>query len=397
MKLLVVVHYPVYGGPHNRALELTASLNARGWRTTVLVPDEPGNAAERLRMGGVDVVQMRLHRARATLNPRLHVGYFLGFPMEVRAIYSMIREKKYDAVMIGGLMNPHAAIAARLAEIPLVWQIVDSRCPKLLVRPLLMLVERFADSVMFNGHALISLHGDKEGLTVPTFVYYPPVETKRRFVVSKERRRITRSKLKIPDNAVVIGTVANLSPQKGIEYFIRTAAILYKKYPNSWFIVVGGRYATKPRYNDKLEAELVKSDIPKERLIFMGGRSDVENYYSAMDIKLITSIPGSEGTTTTAIEAMACGVPVVATDVGAVHEVVDEGATGFIVPPLSPLAIAEASMKILRSSGLHAEMSRSARSRAVSRFDVEVCLNKHLEALEAAVTHCKRRSRKTKA
>ncbi|HRC62745.1 MAG TPA: hypothetical protein PLX85_05920, partial [Dehalococcoidia bacterium] len=49
MNLLHVVHYPVFGGPHNQALRLAEPLRRRGWETTVLLPDEPGNAAERLR------------------------------------------------------------------------------------------------------------------------------------------------------------------------------------------------------------------------------------------------------------------------------------------------------------------------------------------------------------
>jgi hypothetical protein len=69
MNVLFVIHYPVFGGPHNQALVLAQSLVRHGVDMTILLPDEPGNAAGRLRSAGVDVVTMPLHRVRATPHP----------------------------------------------------------------------------------------------------------------------------------------------------------------------------------------------------------------------------------------------------------------------------------------------------------------------------------------
>ncbi|MFN8556276.1 MAG: hypothetical protein U0531_02635 [Dehalococcoidia bacterium] len=71
MNLLTVIHYPIFGGPHNEALRLHGALRAHGYETTVLLPAEPGNAAERLRAAGVPVVQRPLRRLRANPDPRV--------------------------------------------------------------------------------------------------------------------------------------------------------------------------------------------------------------------------------------------------------------------------------------------------------------------------------------
>ncbi|KFI22827.1 glycosyltransferase [Nitrosococcus oceani] len=393
MILLVVVHYPMFGGPHNRTLQLAQPLADVGWKTVALLPNEPGDAAKRLRHGGVEVIQAPLGRARATINPVAHGQYFISLGSQILMIRRLIKERRINAVLIGGLMNPHAAIAARLANVPLIWQIVDTRTPLLLRTPLMSLVNRLADTVMFNGKALIAQHS-KKPLKLPTFEYFPPVDTKKRFVIAPYHRKKIKTQLGIPLESPVIGSVANINPQKGIEYFLRAASLIYKQVPEAWFLLVGTWYTYKKKYNKKIKEELDRSGLPASRIIFAGSQPNVEEYYPAMDVKLITSVPNSEGTTTTAMEAMACGIPVVATDVGAIREVVEDGITGYVVPPLQPIAIAEATTRILADESLKQRMREAARARAVSKFDISVCAEKHLEAIEASLYHYRQRSAK---
>ena len=383
MNMLFVIHYPVFGGPHNQALRLTGLLNNYGWKTIVLLPDDPGRAAGRLRDGGVEVVQMPLHRFRATVSLSIHANFALGFWPEILAIRRLLRKRSIDLVVIGGLVNPHAAIAARLEGVPVAWQITDSRLPHALRVAFMSVVKRWSDSIMYNGESLIDLHGGKTDLRCPWFVYYPPVDTER-FRASGDARQRCLARFGIPLDAMVIGTVANLNPQKGIEYFIRAASLIYQSIPNVWFMIVGASYDTHPRYNAFIQDEVARSGIPQERFVFTGEQPDVENYYAAMDINLITSVPNSEGTTTTGMEAMACGIPVVATDVGSVREVVDDGITGFIVPPLDPKAIANRVIRLLNDSELRRNMGERARKHAVEKYDAKICADTHMRAFEMA-------------
>jgi glycosyltransferase involved in cell wall biosynthesis len=384
LRVLRVVHYPVYSGPHNEQLRLNNTFKERGIYTTMLLPDEPGNAADRLRSGGVDVVTMPLHRVRATRSPWVHTTFLWRFVPEVLAIRKLIRDCSIDVVVVGGLANPHAAFAAWLGRVPVVWQLLDTNAPRPLRWVMMPLVRRFAAAVLVDGEALIDFHFGAIRASMPVVVYYPPVDT-RTFRPSKDRRRAARRGFGIPLDAPVIGMVANLNPMKGIEYFIRSAGLIHRERPDAWFLLVGARYATHEEYFQRLLGEIEQSGIPRDRIILAGGRSDVEQLYPAMDVKLITSVPNSEGTTTTAMEAMACGVPVVAVDVGAVSEIVQDTVTGRVVPALDPKAIAAATLSLVEDDTLRAKMGLAARKSAVERFDVEVCAATQIRALRAAL------------
>jgi glycosyltransferase involved in cell wall biosynthesis len=85
------------------------------------------------------------------------------------------------------------------------------------------------------------------------------------------------------------------------------------------------------------------------------------------------------------MEAMSCGVPVVASDVGSVRDVVDQGVTGLLVPSKNAAAFAEATLGILKQPDLRARMSVAAREAAIRRFDVEVCAASHAKAFAVAI------------
>jgi len=386
MNILNIIHYPVFGGPHNRAARIQRTLSKRGYKSIVLIPSGQGNAGERLKSNGVNTIIMPLHRVRATLRLNEHITFLKNFWKDINAIRMIIKRHKIELTLISGLVNPHAAISGALERIPVVWQITDTRTPNFLRLILLPIVNKLSDAVMFNGQGLVDVYINKSTFKLPFFAYYPPVDTVR-FNVLADNGRITKQKLGIPEKSIVVGTVANINPQKGIEFFIRAASNIFSEGMDCYFVVIGARYHTHKKYNKLIKSELSRSPVPRDHIIFTGERLDVENYYSIMDIKLITSVPLSEGTTTTAMEAMACGIPVIATDVGSVREVVEHGKTGFVVPPLDHEAVADAALRLLKDHELRQRMGAEARRRAVEKYDVEVCADTHVRAFEAAIAH----------
>lgn len=379
MRVLNVIHFPVFGGPHNYVLRSATRLADRGWDALTLLPEEPGGAAERLRANGLEVVQIPLHRLRARLDPRLHLGLACGFLPEVQRIRQVIRDRRIDLVKVSGLLNPHAAVAARLEGKPVAWEIIDTRTPALARPPATAVAVRLADSLLFTGLAVAELHGGPSRFRQPWFVFHAPVDTDT-FRPDHDRRLRTRQSLGIPADAPVIGTVANLNPQKGLPHLVRAAGRVLAQMDDVWVLVVGATYAHHRALHLQLEAELDRNRVPRERVIFTGAVSDPERYYPAMDVKLITSPPRSEGVPTTVVEALACGVPAVATDVGAMREALDDGHTGIIVPPLDDAALAAATLELLRDRDRRLSMSRLAERTARERFGV----NRYVDVLERA-------------
>ena len=130
----------------------------------------------------------------------------------------------------------------------------------------------------------------------------------------------------------VVGTVAALVPVKGLEYFLEAARSVSSEVPRTAFVIAGGGV---------LEETLRKmaKDLGLD-VRFLGPRKDVPLVLSALDVFVLPSL--SEGMGLSIMEAMAAGLPVVATEVGGVPELVVDGRTGILVPPKDPDALAEA-------------------------------------------------------
>lgn len=385
MKVLNVIHYPVFGGPHNQALRLAMPLAARGFETVVVVPDAQGNAAERLRAGGVEVKVMPLHRLRATADPGAHIGLAARLPGEVRRLRLLIRTEAIDIVQIGGLVNPHAAIAARLERVPIVWQLLDTRTPRPVAIAAMVWVRALADVVMSTGIAVARAHPGYPAIADRVIPFFPPVELGR-FAPHPELRAELRSAWGIPETALVVGCVANINPQKGIIQLCRAFAQVSAHHPDARLVLVGAEYATHATYSAAVRAQMAKDGLVEGRhVIFVGERDDVERQLAGMDVVALAAVPQSEGVTTAVLEAMASGLPVVVTDVGALREAVDNTQTGFLVPPGNIAAFAMALTRLLGDPAMRARMGQEARRVAQARFSVEASVDAHVRAYTQAL------------
>jgi glycosyltransferase involved in cell wall biosynthesis len=382
MNILFVIHYPIFGGPHNQGLLLSRALEPLGVGMTVLLPDEPGNAADRLRSAGVDVVLIPLHRLRATPHPGHQVRFLLNLNEEVKAIRRIIRDREIDVVQVGGLVNPHAAIAARLEGVPVVWQLLDTRPPMALRRVMMPLVLRLSDAVMTTGRAVADVHPGAGKLGERLRPFFPPVEPGL-FTPGEVDREAARAEFGFSAEDRVIVSVGNLNPQKGHEILLRSAALARTSEPDAKVLIVGASHDTHRAYEEdlyRLASELgLRVGIDA---VFAGARSDVRPALASADVFGLSSVPRSEGAPTAIEEAMMMGLPVVATDVGAVREVVDDGSTGFVVPPLDPTAFSRAVLRILGDDSTRTAFGARGRERALARFTSDECARVHLETYE---------------
>ena len=387
MKVLFVIHYPFFGGPHNQALRLNKLLFHSGWQSLVLLPQEDGNAAERLIAGKVEVLTIPLHRLRARLSFRAQTVFAVQFWPEVLAIRRIIRDQQIDLLMIGGLVNPHAAIAGRMEQVPVVWQILDTRTPTLLRKILMPVVKGLADVVMCTGMRVARAHPGAMGLGRRLVPFIPPVDTVD-FRPDPARRVEARTELGVPERGFLIGAVGNLNPQKGHEYLIEAGAIVQRDIPELWIRILGGIASTHVDYLESLnEKAKVLGLTRNNRFRFTDPGEHVGEWLPAYDVFLLTSVPRSEGIPTVILEAMACGLPVVTTDVGSVREIVEDGVTGFVVAPMDSQAIAACVLRLLNDEELRRNMGERARRCAVEQYDARFCAQTHVKAFEIALAH----------
>jgi glycosyltransferase involved in cell wall biosynthesis len=394
MNILFVIHYPVFGGPHSQALHLARELAKRNVFLTVLLPDEPGTGADRLRAHGVDVVTMPLHRGRVTFDPRTHLKLVATFRNEVRRIRALIRERQIDVVQVGGLVNPHGAIAGRLENIAVVWQLLDTRTPMVVRRLMMPFVVRLSDVVMSTGQAVARVHPGAERMGDRLVVFFPPVDPSQ-FDADKLNRDEARLGFGFSSDDLVLGTVGNLNPQKGHEYLLQAAAMTRSAGRPAKILVVGASHETHRAYERDLYRLCAQRDLVIGRdVVFAGALDDVRPALAAMDIFVLSSVPRSEGAPTAVEEAMMMECPVVASDVGAISEVVEDSVTGLIVPPLDPQALSKAVLRLADAPALLREMGARGRERAVAHYSAEECARTHLEAYDRALSrHANRPSR----
>jgi glycosyltransferase involved in cell wall biosynthesis len=339
----------------------------------------------------LDVITVPLDRARGTFDPRRQLGFFAHLPRDVWAIRDVIRRRGIDVVQVGGLVNPQGAFAARLEGVPVIWQLLDTHAPMSVRRVFMPLVLRLADVVMTTGHGVATMHPGAARLGDRLRVFYPPVVLDR-FDPENVDRAAARAEFGFAPHDSVLGTVGNLNPQKGHEYLLRAAAAARARRATVKVLLVGSSHDTHRSYERELyklcrSLELsVGSDV-----VFAGGLDDVRPALAAMDVFVLSS-PGSEGAPTAIEEAMMMSLPVVATDVGSVREVVDHGTTGFVVPPRDPYALAESVLRVLDNPRMGEQFGSRARQQAVARFSAEECARVHVDAYESALARRARRA-----
>lgn len=392
MNVLSVIHYPIFGGPHNQAVLVGRTLAARGIRMVVLLPTG-ASAERRIRDEGVEVMTIPLHRVRATVKVLPHLRLLGTLLPEVAAIRKIIRERSIDVVQVAGLVNPHGAVAGRLEGAGVVWQLIDTRAPTVVRRLMMPLVTRLADVVMPTGRAVASAHPGAERMGDRLVVFYPPVDPDQ-FRPAEWDREEARAEFGLSAQDRVVGTVGNLNPQKGHEYLIEACALARAERPDAKLLIVGASHETHRAYEARLVRKARELGLVVGRdVVFAGGLADVRRGLAAMDVFALASVPRSEGAPTAVEEAMMMGLPVVSANVGAVNEVVVDGETGYVVPPLAPRVMAHALLRILSDRALQKKMGERGRERCIRMFAATECARMHEHAYTRACDHRRREAR----
>ncbi len=384
--LLSVIPAPVYGGAANHCVQLRDHFAHAGWRIVAALPDEPGNAVKRLEAAGVEVRRVPMHRLRATRSLRSHAGFVAAFAGEVRALAALADEVGADVVQNHGDLNPHAGLAGRRANRAVVWHIQDTRTPPALRHLTMALATRCADAVTTIGWELGRAHPGVLGLGPRHVTVFPPVDVAalRRTPEAKQRGRRA---LEVADGTVAVGLIGNRNPQKGLDWFARAVAAA-RTEPAIAARVIGSPSPGHEAYETAALSEAGR--LGDLQVIDPDG--PVTELLHGLDVLVVASVPNSEGVPTVAMEAMAAGIPVISTAVGAVGEVVRDGIEGLVVPPRDTAALASAIAALVSDPARRDRMGAAGRERMTSEFTTERCAAAHLHAYQLALEHAAGRS-----
>ncbi len=200
--------------------------------------------------------------------------------------------------------------------------------------------------------ALVQSGIPRDGIRViPSGIDFAPFDT-------PFDRAAARARLGLAPEQVLAIQVAALAPHKSQTTLLKSAALLREQAPRLVIWIAG-----EGSLRDSLTAEHARLELG-DRVRFLGFRDDIPDLLRAADLFVLSSY--LEGLGTSILDAMAAGLPVVATSVGGVPEIVKDGETGILVPPLEPEALAHALARMADDSGMRDRLGSNGRSLARS-------------------------------
>jgi len=324
------------GGGQFSLLLLLRYLNKEKFESLVFIPEEK-KFAEILKLNNINykiVKDFELFFEIKKYNPSI--------------IHCNAPVKKYTFI---------SAIVSKVLKIPFVWhnRVVDFAGWRE------KLIFDFSDRVIVTSEAVKKKYlGFKNQNKIAKIYNGVDIE---RFKSGINTENI-RKKFNISNKEKVFGCIGRFDKWKGLEYFIDMAKIIVEKLPESKFFLIG-------EGNERGNLELKIKKLGLENKIFLPGFvENPEEFISVFDV-LVIPTSEEEPFGRTAIEAMACEKPVVATKSGGLVEIVKDGITGFLVEPKSAEALANSCLWLIQNKEKAREMGKKAREIVEKNFSAE--------------------------
>jgi glycosyltransferase involved in cell wall biosynthesis len=182
--------------------------------------------------------------------------------------------------------------------------------------------------------------------------------------------------LALPADALLCVSAGRLSPEKGHADLLRAIAEIGDRAP-AWYFMLCGDGPCRARLQQQIHALRLQ-----QRVRLAGFRTDIQDIFQAMDLFVLPS--HSEGLPNVVLEAFALGKPVIATSVGGVPEIIENGVNGVLVPPRQPSVLAEAMVRCFHEPARMAAWGQAARRTVQTRFTFEE-QNRRLEGIYAEI------------
>ena len=351
------------GGIEKLVVDLITNSKDSRFQYTVFCIDSKGRLASGLEEKGVEVIE---------LNKRKGVDLSL--------IFRFADELKRRKIEVAHSHNPgpafYGGLAARLSGIPVI--IYSKHGIKLGARLKDKLLETFSfmlqDHIVAVSEKAFRFMIDKERAPAKKMLLIENGIDLNQFKTGDLKKEAVLSKYDLPQLQYIIGIVARLDRLKDIPTLISAFGMLAKGHPDTSLVVIGDG-----EERGALE-KLVKEIGLVDKVFFLGAQTRIPELLSIFSMFVLSSI--TESSPISLIEAMAAGLPVVATNVGGNAELIKDGYNGFIVEPKDIVGMRDAMLKIIEDKGLAKSMGEANRKAAFSKYGIENTI-KEYESLYA--------------
>lgn len=377
MRVLYVQPGPGIGGAKVSLVHLLRGMPASQSSQIVLSPpaerqylDMLDGLVEKVHEGWLPGWQKRAgaslpNRARYALSLLLR-GWYLAPSIRLARL---IHQEHIDLVHTNSIITPVGALAARLAGRPHIWHIREpvgsdglyplSPGDRLAAR----LLRALSREIICNSHytaAFFIRHG------IRPRVIYNGLDLAQ-FKGGQERGLELRMEMGVPPGAPVISMVGSIRSQvKEHTLFLQAAAKISEQYPQCRFVVFGGSADLEASAYTRALRDTAASLGLDERLVWAGFVDDVPAMMHSLDV--LVHPTSQEGSGRVVMEAMAAGKPVVGVRAGGVQELIQDGATGYLVQPKDATALANSTGQLLADPILRQEMGTRAQFHAQNNY-----------------------------
>lgn len=356
--MFLLTSMPV-GGAETLLVNLVRRLDRQRFAPEIVCLKEPGPLGEML------ATEMPVHSNLLACKYDLRI---------LPRLMKLMRRPQADAVITVGAGDKMfwGRIAAHFAGVPVVASALHSTGWPDGVGRLNRLLTRWTDAFIgvADAHATHLVQNERFPVEKVNTIYNG-VDCQR---FAPQDATAIRQELNIPLDAPVVGILAALRPEKNHELFLAGAEEIRLAMPEARFIIVGD--GPKRAELEQLTADLSLTDAVR----FVGSRNDIPALLSACDVVALTS--HNEASPVSILEALACGKPVVASNVGSVRETVVDGETGRLFPAGDRAAFVGATVDLLNSPEERQRMGAEGRRRVEARWSLEAMVRGYEELIE---------------
>ncbi len=361
--------YPTVGGSGILATRLGVELAKIGHETHFITYERP------YAIQGYDIPNVKVHHVSVVEYPLFkYPPYTIAIASEMARV---TQREQLDLINVHYSL-PHATAAQLSREItgkPYVTTLHGSDVTILgsdpSYEPINTMSIEASDAITTVSHYMAqeaknNLGIEKEIQVIPNFVDNEKYQPAPCYLLDNPRPK-----------AITLVHVSNFRPVKRIDDLIYSMCIITKKEPNAQLILVGDgpeRHSIE-RLIDKLDL--------RRNILVTGYRSDVAEMMNCADALVLCS--ETENAPLTILEGMSCGLPIIATNVGGIPELIQDGKNGFLVPLKHPEEIAEAALKLNSDDNLLSKMGENARKTILQKYTKDIVLKQYLKVYESVI------------
>ena len=358
LKVANIIEEGKFGGPQIRIANVAERIVDKCHTTVILPYLESYDFVKYLEDKKVDYIRLPIYKL--TKNKISLAKYFVNFFSDIKILKNVLLKHEFNIVHVsGGSWQIKGIIAGKLAKKKIIWHLNDTYAPYV-IRFIFIFLSSFADYFVYASHSTKKYYENYISTKKSSSIIPAPVNTN---YFKKTKKNI--------DNKIIVGTVANISPVKGLEDFIHAAS----KFDSSTiFKIAGTVYPNQKKYYNSLINITKKLNI--SNVVFQGKTHNVKTFLNNIDIYVCSS--NFESSPISVWEAMSMSLPVVSKNVGDVCKFVKSEHNGFIVNNCNEMVLAI--KKLISNVVIREKYGKRSREIAKSNLDLNIIANAHIKS-----------------